>query len=113
MRKYLADEATPGADKLAVMAEKSGVQLDWLIRGKGPMHENQVQDVRADYETSALDLELLQDVLEGVESSLEEAKRYLPPDKRAELVLNIYEIFRESGAKPDRERILRLVKSVA
>ena len=58
-----------------------------------------------------LDTELLVDVLVGLEQGLE--GRTIAVEKRAELIVAIYEMFSEAAARPTRATILQFARRVA
>ena len=58
-----------------------------------------------------IDTELLVDVLVGLETGLE--GRTIAPEKKAEIVAALYEMFSASGARPDRATILQFARRVA
>lgn len=60
---------------------------------------------------SPLDVELLIDVLVGLEQGLE--GRTIPVEKKAELIVAIYEMFSEAAARPTRATILQFARRVA
>lgn len=60
-----------------------------------------------------LDADLLETVIEVVEEVLEESGRELAPDKKAKLIVAIYDLYQDSEREVDKSSVLRLVKSVA
>ncbi len=75
------------------------VNLPWLLQG---VQENQ----------GGLDKQLLRIVIEAVEEGLNELNLALKPDKKAELILHIYEMY-EEDPEVDRKKVLRLIRLVA
>lgn len=71
------------------------------ITDGGPVEEHERS-------SSPLDMELLTDVLVGLEKGLE--GRELPPEKKAQIIAALYEMFSDSQAKPERAKILAFVK---
>ncbi len=59
-----------------------------------------------------LDKETLQVVIEATEIALTELKLKIKPDKKAELIVMLYEMYKE-GKEVDRPTLLRLVKLAA
>lgn len=57
-----------------------------------------------------LDHGLLREVIEVIEGYLVEAGGVLEPEKKAELIVLVYEEIREQEGRIDRSRILKLVK---
>lgn len=60
LRRWAAGQAEPGRRVLARIAETTGVGLDWLVRGVGPMHPpwsahaTSVQDETSDSASDAM-----------------------------------------------------------
>lgn len=111
LARYTSGKSQPAFVPIAKMAQAMGVSLEWIWTGEGPMLA--AERVAGPGPSSAINRKLLQDCLEAVDQVLEEADRYLPPDKKAELILALYDLFEETGKVPDRKVILRLVKSAA
>lgn len=82
-----------------------GINANWLLTGEGPML---LIDLAAP--AGALDIARLQLAIETVEEGLQATGRNMPPAKKAELALAVYDLYADGTAK---ERILRLVKSAA
>lgn len=83
---------------------KAGVNVNWVLTGDGPMLlKDQVQ-------VAPLDQGVLLDVLAVVEEELKRRNRYLEPEKKAELIMLLYEQICEEEGKVDRAKIVRLVK---
>lgn len=59
----------------------------------------------------ALDAGRLRLAIEAAEEGLAAARRMMPPDKKAELVLAVYDLLEEPGV--NKERVLKLVKLAA
>jgi transcriptional regulator with XRE-family HTH domain len=57
-----------------------------------------------------LDPELLQTVLRTVETILEESGQTAPPEKKAEIVTAVYDLYTDTGRPVDREKVSRLIK---
>ncbi|MGQ0530557.1 MAG: helix-turn-helix domain-containing protein [Panacagrimonas sp.] len=111
-QKYEGDHRQPGADSLAGYV-RAGISAHWLLVGKPPML---LKDLYA-IPPGALDAEQLKTVIVAIEEALEEflseQHLHLAPDKKADLILALYELTRDSGTKPQRSTILRLVRSAA
>jgi transcriptional regulator with XRE-family HTH domain len=105
-RKYLAGVTVPGADKLVDIARVSGVSLVWLATGRGPVREEESTSGEA---TEAVDLELLETVIEAVEEGLLQIGATLAPAKKAKLVATIYRIY-QSGGEAGKGTVLELVR---
>lgn len=84
---------------------RAGINANWLLTGEGPML---LKDLAVP--AGALDTARLQLSIETVEEGLQATGRTMPPAKKAELALAVYDLYADGTAK---ERILRLVKSAA
>jgi transcriptional regulator with XRE-family HTH domain len=103
-RKYLAGTSVPGADKLFRIAHVAGVSPVWLATGR------ERPDDRAGLaRQTAVNSELLREVLLGVEAGLEEIDGAMTAEKKAELIALIYDIY-ATGEPLQKAQVLRLVK---
>lgn len=90
---------------LAESFVRAGINANWLLTGAGPMR---LADLQA---PGALDAGRLRLAIEAAEEGLAAARRMMPPDKKAELVLAVYDLLEEPGV--NKERVLKLVKLAA
>jgi len=97
--------ADMSASALARICKFNGYSLDWLLAGDGQMRRDEAAG------DQRLDVELLEIVIETVEDVVRSFHNYMEPGKKAELIVAIYDLYSDTGAKPERERVLRLVKS--
>lgn len=61
--------------------------------------------------TGTLDPARLRLAIETVEEGLTATRRTMTPDRKAELVTAVYDLFDEDVSEKSRDRVLRLVKS--
>ena len=104
LNKYEGDHVQPGAEALAQLA-RTGINIHWLVTNDGPMLMSELQP------RGALDAALLQASIEGVEEALRASRRDMPPAKKAELVLAVYDLYAGAAAPLDKVRVLHLVKT--
>lgn len=107
---YERGERAPDSNFLAKLAE-TGVNVHWVVTGEGPvlLSELGTQVGRP----GTFNRDRLFEVVEVLEEVLEERDVHLAPRKMAELVVLVYEEIteqEEEGARPDREKIVRLVR---
>ncbi len=107
LETYLAGNAEPKLRRAARIARAAGVRLEWLATGEGPMQREQGAPV------APLDQGVMRDVVAVVEEFLQDRGLVLEPEKKAELLILLYEDIREHEGKVDRAKVLRLVKLVA
>lgn len=132
------DSAIPRKKTLLRIQEATGASPDWLLHGLGeppPDVQQRLEQQQAKpvapviYPTKEgglnsdrnleyravqrpLDMERLALALETVEEGLCVTRRTMAPDKKAELVAAVYDLF-EERTPAMKERVLRLVKSAA
>lgn len=61
----------------------------------------------------AMDRELLEACIEGVEVGLQQAGRIMPPEPKAQLILAMYDLFEESDARVDTGTVIQFVRRTA
>lgn len=109
---YEGERRSPDAVFLQKILEiHKHVNPTWLLTGEGPMERcvDQQQAVPAAFKRS-----LLKDVVEAVEEHLNSRDLELAPDKKAELIALLYEMFAEKEEKKvDKAVVLSLVKLAA
>lgn len=105
LRAYEKGRSQPSAETLQEICLKYEVSPAWLLLGQGT--------ARAVNTTSAhpIDQSLLEASIEAVEEVLEDTDRTMRPDKKAELIAAIYELYADTEKSIDKPRVLRLVKS--
>lgn len=100
--RYERDERKPDIDFIQSVANESNASIDWIIRGENApqpsIHQN-------DHVTR----ESLQLAIEAVEEGLHAARRTLPPDKKAALILAAYDLIEESGSTGKVIELIRIV----
>ncbi|SIQ95215.1 Helix-turn-helix [Aromatoleum tolulyticum] len=107
---YLRGEKLPGLENLVAMANVGGVSIDWLATGRPPKTRAELRAAGA-APAAGLDQGRLQLALATVEEGLAATRRVMAPDKKAELVLAVYDLYQEPSIT--RDRVLKLVKSAA
>lgn len=112
LETYLSGDAEPKALRLAAIAKSARVSLDWLAGLTETMQPaSGVAQSRPAYAGRGLVAPLHRDVLFDVLVVVEEQLqgRYLEPEKKAELILLLYEEAEHEG-KVDRDKTIRLIK---
>ena len=97
---------TPHVDHLLRLHDIYGVDINWLLTGEGTASLKEG-------EGAAVDMGLLCDTISAVENWLEHHKRRLPPEKKAEVILYLYEEYLDKEEKPETATVERLLKLVA
>lgn len=99
-------------DICKILQIRPSVNPEWFLAGEGPMERGADQQVVA--KTESCDLSLLQDVIAAVEEFLDDRDLELVPDKKAELITVLYDMFAEKEEKKvDKAVVVRLVKLAA
>lgn len=62
---------------------------------------------------SAWSPDLMRQVIEAVEIALDRSDREMSPEDKATLILSVYELYADTGAQPDRGKIIKLVSAAA
>ena len=102
---YEKGERVPGAQVIAGLASL-GVNTNWLLTGEGPVMLNKAAPGELDHDLMAL-------VIDSVEEGLKAQGVIMKPGKTSGLILAIYDMYADSDAKPEKSKILNLVKSAA
>lgn len=95
-------------DTLEMIATVSGYSLAWLASGEEPRKRGDVTRHTPAY----LDEQLLEAVIESVEEYLDQVKGRLSPQKKAQLVATLYDMFSEEKVV-DKTTVIRLIKLAA
>lgn len=100
VHQYLAGKTEPTRLALIAIAHTAGVNLEWLMTGKGTKDKGNMYDV-----------DIYDGIIEAVESFLQSAGKILPPEKKREIYHHFYELHTEGQAINNDfiERTLRLV----
>ncbi|MCT9072797.1 helix-turn-helix domain-containing protein [Cupriavidus gilardii] len=111
LETYLTGKAEPKASRIAEICEVSGVNTQWLLTGTGPMQLNERGTEVTPSHGSAVDSQLLELVIERLETKIAATGKKVSAKKKAELVTLLYDYIVETGKAegPSVERILRLV----
>ena len=102
---------------LYAFCNTEGVSLDWLLTGEGPKCRDESINKVGKRQVSAgssspPNLDLMREVIEDVEELFNKKKLSLPPQKKAELIILLYEEVLEDESKKEvlGGKILRLAK---
>lgn len=95
----------PGAESMECFV-RAGINANWLLTGEGPML---LSDLRA--AADSFDMARLKLAIQATEEGLAAGGREMAPDRKAELVLAVYDLLREPSVT--KERVLKLVKLAA
>lgn len=106
LRHYLNGESYPDLDRLAAIAEKSGVNLLWLATGEGPKHP----EARAGPCESGgyVEVERLQEAVEAVEIIGKNA----PAERKARAIALVYERLIHDQGQAGMIETMRLIQAI-
>jgi transcriptional regulator with XRE-family HTH domain len=99
---YERGQRIPPADFIVKLINTYGVSPDWFLKGVGEMSDSGVKQ--------SLNLDFMKEVIEAIEKVFEQEKASLSYNKKAELVILIYETLLKEEAKfkgKTREKFLR------
>lgn len=106
----------PWEEVIRISVQKD-VSLDWLIFGKerSPAGYAAAQEVPAPTGAPppADTTELVRAIVWGVESALADTGRRMKPERKADLVATLVEMYAETQAQPSRDNIIRLVRNAS
>ena len=83
----------PKAEYLALMAEKVGLNITWLLTGMGEMLLDESGILGEPQADLSIDLEVLHRIIKWVEEYLARENKNLAPDKKARFIALAYEYF--------------------
>jgi transcriptional regulator with XRE-family HTH domain len=114
-RNTLANYETGKSDPVSsflhtILAICPSTEPKWLLTGEGPMERG----ANTPPANGKVDRSLLQDVIAAVEEFLDDRDLELVPDRKAELITVLYDMFVEKYEKKvDKAVVLSLVKLAA
>ena len=103
------EQKVPGAAFLQSLRRYFDANVNWVLTGEGEMFEGEMPGSQ---HAGDLDKELVRAVIEAVEEGLGDLHLELKPDKKAQLVITLCEMFEEE-MQVDKPTILRLIRLAA
>lgn len=101
--------AFPPADILAVIHEKYGINIHWLLTGIGSMNADQGPECQT---AKTIEGDLLRQIIREVENGLVIKESVLDPDKKARLITLLYDYVIRTGQEVQKETIQRYLDLV-
>lgn len=99
------------------MADAAGVNVLWLAAGRGPKKgtaPSQVQQQTLQAAPApALNPELLQAAVEGVQEGLRRINRTVPADKHAQLIVAAYELLLDGQGNVSKNNVINFIRAAA
>jgi transcriptional regulator with XRE-family HTH domain len=101
-------------DIIVKYIEYFNIDANWLLTGEGEMLKGKATATKPSIVVDGVRLTL---AIETVEEGLEVTHRRMNPDKKAELIMAVYDLFKNQDANRDNKQIkqsmLKLVQSIA
>lgn len=116
---YEQGKLLPDVDFLARFAKVTGANFNELLRLRLACSKDEdarelagrigepVQAVAGE----PLDRDLLREIIEGVEEGLRQAGRTMTPEKKAQLILALYDLYSKERVKPNKDNVIQFVKA--
>lgn len=108
LREYELGKRTPGGDAIEAFI-RAGINANWLLTGEGPMLLAELQ-AQADH-GPGLDRDRLRQAMKAMEKGLSAGGITMPPGKKAELLLAVYDMLEEPGVT--ESKVINLVRAAA
>lgn len=106
---YESGERSPNVDYWQSIAA-AGADVQYILTGvRSGNTSTESKDQTSSY---AMDMERLILAIETVEEGLQKTKRTMLPEKKAQLIMAVYDLF-EEPAPATKQSVLRLVQSAA
>lgn len=114
LRKYLRGDSEPTRSRLLSLARTGHASVEWLATGEGPMtpaDPKEWSEAVRDHGsgTAGLDFDLLHGVLQALEEVMAATKPNLSTEKRAQIIVAVYDLYAGAGHAPDATKLRRLI----
>jgi len=93
----------PKGDIFLALSESLGCSIDWLLRGVEKKSEQE----------SRLQGDLLRTIIRAIENELQKRDLELEPDKKAEAIALLYEMYADTKKEVTEQTVVRYLKLVA
>ncbi len=106
-------------DALIKWSGNASVDLNWLLTGKGEPYKSEsglaktLKETSAGYASRDLDAALLTRIITAIEKELADRALVLDPDKKAEAIALLYELYAETKKEVTKDTIGRYLRLVA
>ena len=106
-------------NEIVIWATKNGYDLNWLLIGKGEPYTSEEGSTKTQkekslgYPTRDLDVALLTRIITAIEKELADRSLVLDPDKKAEAIALLYELYVETKKEVTKDTIGRYLRLVA
>ena len=114
---YREGRTSPTYDLLMKICTEFSISAQWLLLGVGSMDAEKAARealaAAASSHISPLDQDLLQSVVSGVEKGLDDLGLVMEPDKKAQLIILLYDHYVKTRETPDKKTVERYLRLVA
>lgn len=100
----LANKRGPSSEMIVGIFLNYREYMHWLITG---------EDENIESVNRSIDIDILRQIIEGVEEGLKRNKLKLEPDKKARLISLLYEHYSESDKEPDNKTVTKYLQLVS
>lgn len=107
--RWESGERVPDGDTLAAICQKYNIHADWLLLGVGPKYHS-------DMPLSDINQAILTDAIAGLEEALEKRDSVMSPERKAEILSEIYMWLLETEQEEHHEgrrNLAKILKFVA
>jgi hypothetical protein len=113
--RYESGDRKPDSDFIIAICKEYNVNANWLLLDGDYKYTGQASDSPPPSMSGhAIDEKLLVSVIEAIEEYLADTNRALPPNKKAQLILALYDMFLESEEKKvSKAVVIRLARLAA
>lgn len=87
--------------------QKFNINFKWLLLGIGDMFVN-TENKKVESSNITVNINVLAEIIKTIEEIFEKEDRYLPPQKKSELIALLYEMFTKETVNKDK--ILKIIK---
>ena len=103
--RWESGETFPDGNILANICRKYKINANWLLLGTGPKNQE-------DSPAAELDQSILTDAIEALEVALHEKGRAMEPEKKAEIITELYLLMSEEEQTDKPSNIVKLLRLV-
>ncbi len=106
LKDWEGGKGAPSSEGLAALV-RLGINANWILEHKPPM----LLSEKSAHARGVFDPALMKEVIETVEEIFYQTDRKMAPAGKAEFILSIYDIYCDAEVRPDKQKVLKLVKS--
>lgn len=112
LRHYLNGDSYPDLDRLAAIAEKSGVNLLWLATGEGPKYPHvRGSPDRVSEESASYPLDVRLEWIKKAVKAVQMMGKNAPDEQKAEAVARVYERLMQTEGQADMIEVMRIIQA--